>query len=391
MNAAPQLEPLAYHRAVVSHLTDHEPEIWRWATSQEAQREQAAEMRSLLLRQTYRLDPEAHPEVYEDCRTVLAALAIDAPVTVYQANDGTMNAALWFMPGEIHLVLYGPVLEKLSRAERVALLGHEVAHYKLWSIDGGIYHVATTILDHAMAYPDAAPSHAETARVYRLVTELYADRGGAVAADATAPAIATLVKTLTGLTSVDADAYLRQAAELDIRAAVSEGDTHPEIFLRAQALDKWWRDEADVDPWLDQRIRGPLSIATLDLLRQQEMTALTRALFARLATEPAAQNDAATALLRRYFPDWGPQETPIDLAILSPTAIDTATRDYLVALCLDVAMADPDSSDAMLVATARLVEQFDALDAFREALKRDLKMNRQAIKKLLAPLGSAAT
>jgi hypothetical protein len=73
------------------------------------------------------------------------------------------------------------VLEKLSRAERVALLGHE------------------------LAYPGASPSHVETARISRLTTELYADRGGAVAADSTALAIATLIKTMTGLLNVDTE------------------------------------------------------------------------------------------------------------------------------------------------------------------------------------------
>jgi hypothetical protein len=58
-------------------------------------------MRALLSRQTYRLDPETHAEIYEDSSAVLATPAIAAPVTIYQAPDGTMNAALWYMPGEI--------------------------------------------------------------------------------------------------------------------------------------------------------------------------------------------------------------------------------------------------------------------------------------------------
>lgn len=390
MNAEPSLEPLAYHRAVVEHLRENEPEIWRWAASQQTREEQAGEMRALLLRQTYRLDAEAHPEIYEDCRAVLGKLGLDAPVTLYQAADGTMNAALCFVPGEVHLVLYGPVLEKLSRPERIALLGHELAHYKLWSIDGGAYHVATTILDHALAYPGTANSHAETARVYRLHTELYADRGGAVAAEAPGPAIATLIKTMTGLLTVDADSYLRQAAELEGQNLSSQGDTHPEIFMRAQALDQWWRSDEGLEAWLEKRIRGPLSIDTLDLPRQHEMTALTRRFLARLAADPAAASDAIAAQLKRYFPDWGPAETAATDEALSPGRFDAPTRDYLVALSVDLAMADPDSRDAMLVAGARLAQVYDGLEAFRGALKRDLKMNKRESDKLLAPLGKKA-
>ncbi|RZM06052.1 MAG: hypothetical protein EOP67_75585 [Sphingomonas sp.] len=73
-------------------------------------------------------------------------------------------------------------------------------------------------------------------------------------------------------------------------------------------------------------------------------------------------------------------------AALAPARIDAATREYLIALSFDLAMADPDDRDAMLVAGARLAQDYDGLAAFREALKRDLKMNRQAITRLLAPL-----
>lgn len=390
MSTAPSLEPLAYHRSVVDHLRSNEPEIWRWAASQETLAEQVGEMRALLLRQTYRLDAEAHPEVHEDIAAVRGALELEAPATLYQAADsGGMNAALCYIPGEIHLVLYGPVLEKLSRPERVALIGHELAHYKLWSIDDGAYHVATTILDHALAYPGAAASHGETARVYRLHTELYADRGGAVAADAPGPAIATLVKTMTGLLNVDADSYLRQSAELEADPRASQGDTHPEIFLRAQALDKWWSNDPEIEAWLDKRIRGRLSLTALDLPRQHEMTALTRGFLARLAADPAADSDSVAALLRRYFPDWGADEQPIEDEALAPERLDASAHDYLIALCFDLAMADPDGRDAMLLAGARLAKGFGGIEAFRAALKRDLKMNRQAVDKLLAPIGKA--
>lgn len=383
---APVLEPLAYHRLIVEHLRAHEPEILAWGSSQQTRAEQVEEMRSYLLRETYRIDAAAHPEVHEDLRAVLSKLDLDAPATLYQAADGTMNAALCFVPGEIHLLFHGPVLEKLSREERVALLGHELAHYRLWSIEGGAFYAATTILDHALAYPGASPSHVETARLYRLHTELYADRGGAVAADAPGPAIATLVKTMTGLASVDPDAYLRQAAEAESDAKASQGETHPEIFLRAQALDKWWRGDAGTQAWIEKRIRGPLSLAALDLPRQHEATAITRRFLSRLAADPASDAEATGTLIRRFFPDWQAGEEVIDDAALASGQLDGSFRDYLVSISFDVAMADPDSRDAMLTAGARLAERYDGADAFKAALKRDLKCTKAAIERICAPL-----
>lgn len=385
-HAEQSLEPLAYHRAVLDHLREEEPEIWSWGCSQRTRDEQVEEMRAYLLRETYRLDATAHPEVHADCATVLAALEIDAPVTLYQAADGAMNASLCFMPGEIHLLFHGPVLERLSREERIALLGHELAHYRLWSIESGIFYTATTILDHAIAYAGAAPSHAETARVYRLYTELYADRGAALAAKASEPAIATLVKTMTGLSSVDVQAYLRQAEEAERNVGTSQGTTHPETFLRAQALDKWWRRDPEVEPWIAKRVRGPLSLTTLDMPRQHEATTITRGFLTRLASDPAADAEITANLIRRYFPDWQAGEASIEDAALGGDRIDDSFRDYLVSLSLDVAMADIDGRDAMLTAGARLAESYAGAELFRAALKRDLKYPKAVVERIFAPL-----
>jgi predicted SprT family Zn-dependent metalloprotease len=43
-----------------------------------------------------------------------------------------MNAALCFIPGEIHVALQSPMLRSLSDTELRVLLGHEFSHYKLY-------------------------------------------------------------------------------------------------------------------------------------------------------------------------------------------------------------------------------------------------------------------
>lgn len=317
----------------------------------------------------------------------MKTLDIQAPLTLYQAGDGAMNAALWYIPGEVHLVFFGPVLEKLSPTELLALLGHELAHYRLWSLEDGAFHAASRVLDHALDYPGAAASHHETARLFRLNTELYADRGGALAAGSIAPAIGALVKIMTGLGTVDTDAYLRQAMELDAAEAGTSGISHPETYIRAQALEKWWRGEARLDEWIDRRVAGPLSLSQLDLPRQKELTALTRGFLSRLLSDPALRPEAAVIQAKRYFPDWGDREPGIDPAILKSDRLDRSVRDYLIAVIFDLAMADPDLKGEMLAAGARAAHGFDGLDLYRAALKRDLGMSKPAIDKLLTRAG----
>lgn len=183
-----------------------------------------------MLKQTYRLEENSHPAVFAAARTIMSALGIDVPLTLYQANDGTMNASLCFVPGEIHLIFYGPNLNRLGETELLALMGHEMAHHHLWSTDDGDHFRASRILDHAMSYPDCAPSHRESARLLGLVAELYADRGAAVATGAVHPAVALLVKTMTRLSSVDPAAYLRQAAELEENAGKTGRQVSSEVL-----------------------------------------------------------------------------------------------------------------------------------------------------------------
>ena len=127
------LEALTYHEDVIAHLQREERHAWEWSASGVLTQE-ASEIRDAMLRDTYRLEQLAHPLVFEACHTAMARLGIGAPFTLYQAKDGSMNASLVYVPGEIHLVFFGPILEKLDQTELLALMGHELAHYWLWSM-----------------------------------------------------------------------------------------------------------------------------------------------------------------------------------------------------------------------------------------------------------------
>lgn len=382
------LEPPTYYADVIAWLRKEEPHAWDWSAAA-TMGQQASDVRDTMLRDTYRLEPAGHPDAFEACRTAMERLGIEAPCTLYQANDGSMNASLVYVPGEVHLVFFGPILEKLSTDELLALMGHELAHYLLWSMDAREMYRANRVFDHALSYSDAKPAHRETARLLSLHTELFADRGAAVAAGAPGPAVAVLIKVMTGLTQVDPEAYLRQAEEVEGLAGKSRGISHPEIHLRARALKLWWDDDPDLPQWLDKNLHGPLSIETLDLPGQGRLTGMTRTFLARLAGEVGEVSEEITSSLRTFFPDFGEAEEPrLDLADIGVERIDDATRDYFIALMFDVAMADADATDEVLLAGARLASEFGATERLREALRRDLKWSKARIDKLMKKAGA---
>ncbi len=109
------LEPLPYQLQIRDFLKREEAEIWNWYRSMKYREEQAEAVRFELLKSTYRVDRQSQPQWYAAAEAAAAKLGLDIPLTIYQAqNPEGMNAALAFLPGEGHLVLSGPVGEKLS-------------------------------------------------------------------------------------------------------------------------------------------------------------------------------------------------------------------------------------------------------------------------------------
>lgn len=378
------LTPLPYQQQVVDYLKQHEPAVWAWASSLVVQQEHAQDMRAQLLRDTYRLTVQSHPDAYQACSTALERLQLEAPVTLYQAADGAMNASLYFLPGEVHVVLYGPILERLDAQEFLALLGHELAHYRLWTAGEGDFLAADRILNHCLADPSLAPSIEQTARLYRLHTELYADRGAALVVSDPSPAITSLVKVHTGISQVDAQGYLQQARELDREdAPLSAGVSHPETFLRSQALDQWWQQAPDLDAWLHRRLRGPLSMARLDVTDQVELNALTRQFIAGFVDAPALQSERIEQQVRSFFPDWQSAEPALELASLGPQRIDQSVHEYLHFVMLDLCLADPDLRSESLAHALRTAHRLGSGDAFVQILRQELKLPRRELDSLL--------
>jgi hypothetical protein len=381
--AHPDLAPLPYHRAVVDYLRREEPAVWAWAASMETQQQQVQDVRASLLRGTYRLGADSHARAHAACDLARGRLGIDAPATLYQGEDGGMNAMLCCLPGEVHVVLQGAVLDKLDDAELQALFGHELAHFRLWQADGGDFLVADRILQHTLADPGATTSHVETARLYGLHTEIYADRGAALAARSAAPAISTLVKVQTGIGSVDPAAYLRQAEELEASdGAPTRQASHPEAFLRARAVQGWWNGDAGIDAWLQRRLRGVLAWNRLDLMGQVEMTALTRALIARALAEPVLGGERGQVQARAYFPAGLADAAPLAPEALTSDRVDDGVRAFAASVLLDLALGDADSVDEGLTAALRVARTLGIGDDLLAALRRDAGWGKRELKKL---------
>ena len=366
------LLPLPYQCRVRDFVRGAEPALWSWFASDAFADEYVDAVRLELLKSTYRMAPDAHPALYHAANQALGPLGLELPVAFYQAQQTEhMNAGLCFLPGEAHVVLQGPILATLNEVELTALVAHELAHYKLWTIEDGTHRTAMNLVEALAQHPAAQPSHVNTAQRLRRYTELYADRAALLATQDPSAVISCLVKIQTGLREVDPRAYLAQAEEALRRGAgAAKGDTHPEAFIRARALGLWHERRAAADTEIAALIEEVKALDDLDLLDQVEATALTRRVLESLLQPAWFRSERVLGHARLFFPD---------LTLPSPTAaasVPEALAQYVAYVLLDFAVADPQLGDVALAHTLLMSAQLGCAPAFEKAARKELKLTQ---------------
>ncbi len=379
------MEPFPYHLELVRHLREREVELWAWCAAERTRAERDEAVRLELLRSTYRLEAAAHPALHAAAAEAGARLGLDEPVTLYQAQGGLdLNASLAYVPGEIHLVLHGPVGERLSPLELRAVLGHELTHFLLvdrWRE----FLVASQILGALKRRQVPDPAHLATARRFDLYTEVTCDRGACLASGDLAAAVTALVKIETGAAEASAESYLRQANEVFDRGkggTRADGVTHPETFVRAWAMRLWAEEPDRARAELARVLEGPDALAELDLLGRERVASLTRRLAAALLRPRALRTGPLLAHARLFFEDFAPSDLA-DPALAEDLRSDDSTLlDYWCFVLLDFAVADRELGAPALAAAATLASELGLGDRFHALAGKELGKRRKELDRL---------
>lgn len=384
------LTPLSQHHALTGWLRTEERAVWDWFSNKERLVADEEQVRLSLLRDTYRMDADGHPEVFREIEAACEALGLEAAVHAYQAQGGSQpNASVCYLPGEAHLIFEGPILALLSPEELRAIIGHELAHHFLWQMDGGALLLADRILDASAAHPDAHPAHLQSARVWRLTTELFADRGAFLATGSLETAVSALVKTTTGLSQISAKSYLTQASEIFSKSRPKTNQlSHPETFIRARALQLW----VEEDPSLEEAIAAMLDfdegLDGLTLVQQAGLGDLTRRFLGHLLHPEWLQSDAILAHARLFFRDFSPAPSADATLGAELAELPATTREYLCQVMLDFCAVDADLHDQPIIRCLELAREMECLGAFEKLLTKELKVKARDLKKLKEKAGS---
>lgn len=381
------LEPLRYQRVLAQELERRAPAAWRWIAAQDAASDPEA-LRLELLKSCVRLEPEAHARLHAAAAHAAQALGTGAELHLYQSPLGTgLEASLWYLPGEVHLVLGGPVESVLDDAELRWLFGHELAHHRLWSMEEGRYRIVDRLLRANAARAEADAAQVLSAERWSRAVEVWADRAALAVDGELEAAVSCLVKITTGLRNVDALAFVRQAEEVLARdpALSSAGQTHPETFLRARALAAFARGEEGAEARVLRWIEGPLGLERLDLLDQWELEVQTQELVRRLLRPHWMRREALLAHARAFDP-------ALDAARLDAAPDDEqgwsfgeegqSLEDYLAYLLLDFAALDPEGEEVAMVRCLEVAARLGVEERFVELVRSELGRTKKAVDQL---------
>ncbi|WP_431212801.1 M48 family metalloprotease [Puia sp. P3] len=272
-------------------------------------------------------------------------------MTISQAqlyDSPEMNASIVYLDQEAHIVFSGPIIGRLNDAELLAVIAHELSHVRLFRAFDGELEVADRIITAIANNYQSEPPWFETARLFKLYTEIYCDRGAYTVVGDTGPVITSLLKIATGLGEVSAESYAEQAeavfaAEPGTRSVTP---SHPTNFIRTRALRLWADRPDEAGGLVAQMIGGSPELDRLDLFAQKDLNDLTRAFLVEYLRPEWFRSALVEGLAEQYFPKisfTAQDQDPSAPAALAErlAGAHPSIQDYFAYVLLDFVLTDP--------------------------------------------------
>ena len=370
--------PFIYHQNTVSYFKK-KTALWNFFAKESTRQEDHTHFLTELLKTTYRLEPSAEPAIYDAINKAKDILGITETITVYQLMQSTeLNAFVYAMPTEAHIVLSGNILKLLDAQELFAVLAHELGHIKLFAEMNGDLRKADRLLNALASNADTPLEYLETDRLFDLYTELYCDQMALKVLNDPLPVISSLVKVKTGLEQVSAESYIRQSIEIFEAGEIkSENISHHENFIRAYGIHIFQTAPETFESRMKPVIQGSFKIRQLDVFGREALNHFSREIITVFINEKSLQTDILLNLAKQYFPGFTPptEDTALDSELIKMA--DESTKEYISYLLLDFAFADPTVEHDAFKRAFAIADSLNVRDLLKTIVKKELKLTEK--------------
>lgn len=376
------LSILDYHQTTTDYF-QRQTSVWQFFANHTHKEEQLKEFKTDLLKNTYKFDEATDLELYKKVSIAKEKLNLSIPVILYQAqNTEEINASIVYINNEAHIVFSGKLIQLMTDDELLAIIAHELSHVQLYTQLNGNVEIADRIITAIANHQGTTTAHYETARLFKLYTEIFCDRGAYMVLNDYSPIISSLVKISTGLQTVNSDSYIKQAEEVFAADAETKtsGISHPENFIRARAIWLWHTKGNEANSVIKQMIEGYTNIEELDLFKQQHISLITEQLIKLILSPQWIQTPHTVALGKQYFSNLQLNDTP-DKTNLSSLieSLHTNVQEYLAYVLYDFATNDKTLEDIPLGYCFFIADELKLEKAFANTVKKEQKLTDKKV------------
>jgi Peptidase family M48 len=374
------VEPLFFHFKTKDYFKS-QLKTWDYFSIAKNKTAQLQQFKTELLKNTYKFTPGTDDFIYDKVAVAKKKLQLqNLPVTVYQAqHSDELNASIIYIEGEAHIVFSGQLIKLLNDEELLAVLAHELMHVKFYTMHEGDFEITERIITAIANNYHSEAAYYETARLFKLYTEILCDRGAYMVVESIAPVITSLVKLSTGLDKVDAANYLLQANEifLEEHSFKTAAISHPENFIRAKAIELWHTNAENSTPHIVKMIEGTGELYQLNIFQQQQLALFTKQ-FLQLFLKPVwLQTPGIISIARKFFSDFALDDT-LQLNDEMRAVLNTAPsgiKDYLSYVLLDFALADNTIDEIAIGRSFEFAEDMQLKENYDNIIKKELRLS----------------
>lgn len=381
------LQAFPFHYKLRDHFKK-QTKTWEWFQNKNVQKEQIESFKTDLLKDAYRIDFDSDKKLYDILLIAKDKLGIYIPVTLYQLIEvKETNGSIVFFENEAHIMLSGSILKNLDDDELLALFGHELSHLKLYTLENGDFEITNRIINAIANDFESELFYAETARIFQLYTELFCDNGALLVTKNKNVVISTLVKISTGLEKVSAESYIKQAEEiLSKMESGSTGETHPELFIRAKALELMESESPENIKTIEKIVNGKYDLQLLNIFSKDEIYSLTKKFISIILKPKWIQSEHNLVLCKQYFTVPTLNSTDIiddDFKDVINDFKDNL-KNYFCYVMYDFTCADRDITEPSTAHMLNLAEQLGLEGMLKSIIQKELKLTEKAFKTYVA-------